>query len=121
VTLSSYTYVADAVMLTEENLTTVGSTLFISRLPATYTECQRLIEEAIAQDAWADIGVITATKSMKNRLGLQERTALIVRTREEGGCFIVLINMPTKGGRTHSDEILPHDRPEGTTLAPVRA
>ncbi len=36
-------YVADAALVTEDNLAALGDTLFISRLPATYHACGRLI------------------------------------------------------------------------------
>lgn len=42
-------YVADAAMVTEETLAAGGDTLFISRLPATYNACGRVIQEAMAQ------------------------------------------------------------------------
>src|SRR5919109_4837675 len=44
----AYIYVADAALVTEDNLAALGDTLFISRLPATYNECGRLIAEAVA-------------------------------------------------------------------------
>ena len=48
----AYIYVADAALVTEDNLATLGDTLFISRLPATYNECGRLITEAVAHNTW---------------------------------------------------------------------
>jgi transposase len=35
----AYIYVADAALVTEDNLAALGDTLFLSRLPATYNEC----------------------------------------------------------------------------------
>ena len=63
----SYIYIADSAMVTEDNLKSVGQNLFITRLPATYKECSRVIKEAVLADDWNDIGVLAITKSTKNR------------------------------------------------------
>ena len=39
VTAGAYIYVADAALVTEDNLAALGDTLFITRFPATYNEC----------------------------------------------------------------------------------
>ena len=51
----AYIYVADAALVTEDNLAALGDTLFISRLPATYNECGRLIAEAVAHHRWEEL------------------------------------------------------------------
>jgi len=53
--------------VTEDNLTALRDTLFISRLPATYAECERVIQEAVAHQAWKEVGVLAQTKPTKNR------------------------------------------------------
>ena len=63
----AYIYVADAALVTEDNLAALGDTLFISRLPATYNECGRLITEAVAHNTWEDVGVLAHTKPTKHR------------------------------------------------------
>jgi len=63
----AYIYVADAALVTEDNLAALGDTLFITRLPATYNECERLIAEAVAQDTWEEIGRLAHTKPTKHR------------------------------------------------------
>jgi transposase len=65
----AYTYVADAALVTEENLAALGDTCFISRLPATYGECGRIIQEAVAHDAWEEVGALAQTKPTKKRPG----------------------------------------------------
>jgi transposase len=47
--------------------------LFMSRLPASYKGCQRVIREAVRQDAWAMIGIIAETTPPKNRPGTHYR------------------------------------------------
>src|SRR5262249_21342675 len=63
----AYIYVADAALVTEDTLAALGDTLFITRLPATYNECGRLIAKAVAYNAWEDVGVLAHTKPTKHR------------------------------------------------------
>jgi transposase len=63
----AYIYVADAALVTEDNLAALGDTLFITRLPATYSECGRLIAEAVGRNTWEDVGVLAHTKPTKHR------------------------------------------------------
>jgi transposase len=65
---------ADSALMTEENLKTLGADmLVISRLPANYNECQRVIQEAVKKKGWEDIGIITETKPTKTRPGTYDR------------------------------------------------
>lgn len=50
--------VADSALVTNNNLASLGGTLFLSRLPANYEECHRLIEDAIKADKWLDVGCV---------------------------------------------------------------
>jgi transposase len=53
----AYVYVADAAFVTEDNLNKAdGQTFFLTRLPATYNECGRVIRDAVQSDQWIDIG-----------------------------------------------------------------
>lgn len=53
----AYVYVADAAFVTEDNLNKANDkTWFLTRLPATYNECSRVIRDAVARDQWIDIG-----------------------------------------------------------------
>ena len=53
--------------MTADTLTALGATFFISRLPATDTECARVIQEAVGQQAWEEVGVLAETKPTTNR------------------------------------------------------
>jgi hypothetical protein len=55
--------------VTEDNLATLGDTLFITRLPTTYSECGRVIAEAVAHNHWEEVGVLTQTPPTKHRPG----------------------------------------------------
>jgi transposase len=63
----AYIYIADAALVTAENLAALGETLFISRLPATYSACGRVIAEALAHNRWEEVGVLAATKPTQHR------------------------------------------------------
>ena len=64
----AFIYIADSAAITKKNLKTMGQDiLFISRLPATFNECDRVIKEAVQKDAWKDVGVIAKTKPTKKR------------------------------------------------------
>jgi transposase len=71
---NAFVYVADSAFVTPANLEKAGSsTKFISRLPATYKECSRSIQEAINNDGWIDIGELAETESSQNRLAAKYR------------------------------------------------
>ena len=65
----AYVYVADAAFVTEDNLKKADSnqTWFLTRLPATYNECSRVIREAVAADQWIDIGALAEEASRPKR------------------------------------------------------
>jgi transposase len=54
--IGAFVYVADSAMVTEKNLETIGTNLFVSRLPSIYNESVRAVVEAVASDTWIDIG-----------------------------------------------------------------
>ena len=63
----AYIYVADAALVTADNLAALGDTRFITRLPATSNAGGRLIAEAVAHNAWEDVGVLAHTHPTKRR------------------------------------------------------
>jgi transposase len=63
----AFVYVADSAMVTEKNLAIIGLNLFISRLPATYNECQRAVAQAVASDTWVEIGKLAEIPTGTNR------------------------------------------------------
>ncbi|MHB8766460.1 MAG: IS1634 family transposase [Deferrisomatales bacterium] len=61
-------YIADAALVTEANLAQMGQTTrFITRLPATYAEHDRVVREAVARNRWLDLGVLAFTKTSAHR------------------------------------------------------
>jgi hypothetical protein len=63
----AYIDVADAALVTEDKLAALGATLFLSRLPATYSACGQLSTEAVAHNTWAEVGVRAHTTPTKPR------------------------------------------------------
>ena len=63
----AFVYVADSAMVTERNLDAIGPNRFISRLPATYDECERAMAEAVVAGAWTEIGPLAESPTGKNR------------------------------------------------------
>lgn len=61
VDLSTVTYVADSAVVTEENLTTISSLSLnlISRFPETFSLCHHLMERAVKDDRWEDVGKLS--------------------------------------------------------------
>ena len=62
----AYIYIADAAL---------GDTLFITRLPATYSECGRVIAEAVAANRWEEVGVLAQTSPTQHRPGTCSKVA----------------------------------------------
>ena len=61
-------YIADSAMVTEQNLEAIGETTqFITRLPATYKEHERVVHEAVAAGAWTDYGILAKTPATPKR------------------------------------------------------
>jgi transposase len=65
----AYIYIADAALVTEDNLAALRDTLFITRLPSTYSACGRVIAEAVAHNRWEEVGVLAQTPPTKHRPG----------------------------------------------------
>ena len=63
----AFVYVADSAMVTKDNLDAIGPNLFVSRLPANYAECARVITKAVDAAAWTDIGPLAETVDAKSR------------------------------------------------------
>jgi transposase len=64
----AFIYVADAAMVTEANLALLGEDIhFISRLPATYSECGRVIKAAVKEGHWEKLGALSRTPSSERR------------------------------------------------------
>jgi transposase len=63
----AFVYVADSALVIEKNLNDMESNLFVSRLPATYSECHRAIEDAVSSNHWVDLGTLAQIPTESNR------------------------------------------------------
>ncbi len=63
----AFVYVADSAMVTKDNLEAMESNLFVSRLPANYSACARVIAEAVDKQAWIHIGKLAEHPSTASR------------------------------------------------------
>ena len=61
-----FLYVADCKLVSRENLEKIGSSSFVTRLPATYGEHDRAIDEAVALGEWDELGILAKHKDPKN-------------------------------------------------------
>ena len=63
-----FIYIADSAMVTRKNLEKIGDGIqFISRLPANYKECSRLIKSAIEKNEWVELGKLSDTMETTKR------------------------------------------------------
>jgi transposase len=74
-----FTYVADAALVTEDNLALMGENIrFITRLPGNFGCCGRLIRGAVVSGSWQDAGRLSHRtvrgKEVCARYRLQERS-----------------------------------------------
>ena len=64
-------YVADSALVTEDNLELMSDEekgfCFVTRLPATYAECESAITRAIQSESWEDLGVLAEDSSSSKR------------------------------------------------------
>lgn len=65
----AFIYVADSAFVTPDNLkkSEQNNTKFLTRLPATYKQCDQAIEQAVIADNWIDIGTLNVTETTKKR------------------------------------------------------
>ncbi len=62
-------YVADSAFVTKKNLAKAKEkqVLFLSRFPATFKDCNQLIEQAVLADDWKDIGTLSEDSGSEKR------------------------------------------------------
>lgn len=63
----AFVHVADSAMVTEANLEEVGPNRFVTRLPATYSECARAIAGVVESGAWEQLGTLAETPAGPRR------------------------------------------------------
>jgi transposase len=61
----AFVYIADSAMVTPNNLQALGGNLFITRLPFSYNEAERVVLEAVRKGKWS--GMETGVRSSRTR------------------------------------------------------
>jgi transposase len=97
----AYIYIADAALVTEDNLAALRDTLFITRLPATYGECGRVIAEAVARNQWTEIGILAQTQPTKHRPGTSYKVAEDVVTLYGKTYRAIVVHSSSQDQRRH--------------------
>ena len=59
----AFVYIADSSMVTPKNLEALGKNLFITRLPFTYKETDRVIAEAVRKGNWREVETTAASSA----------------------------------------------------------
>jgi transposase len=97
----AYIYIADAALVTQDNLAALRDTLFITRLPATYSECERVIGEAVARNQWEEVGVLAHTPPTQHRPGTCYKVAEDVVTLYDKTYRAVVVHSSSQNQRRH--------------------
>jgi len=65
----AFIYVADSALITQDNLKRAeeNGIHFLSRLPATFNECARVIDQAVAADNWTEVGALAQSPATGKR------------------------------------------------------
>jgi len=63
----AFVYVADSAMVTEKNLACAKSVQFVTRLPATYAQCECAVRKAVEAGQWTEIGRLAAVDTGAGR------------------------------------------------------
>ena len=72
----AFIYIADSALVNPANLEHLSAgQLFITRLPATYAECGRVISQTVAANQWEELGQVSKTKPTANRPAALYRVA----------------------------------------------
>jgi transposase len=112
----AFVYVADAAFVTPGNLQqAVDDKLkFLTRLPATYNECSRAIDEAVAADAWQDLGQLAQEPASQKRPNARYRVFETRVTLHGHGFRALVVHSSAHDKRRHKriDRQIDQDRQE---------
>lgn len=65
--LEKAVYVADSALVSEENLLALKTMSFLTRLPANYSEHERVIGVAVEKDEWEEVGILAEGEGSSKR------------------------------------------------------
>ncbi len=109
-------YVADSAFVTKKNLAKAKEkqVSFVSRFPATFKDCNRLIEQTVLADEWKDIGTLSEDRGSEKRPPAHYRYAESKVSIEDITYRAVVIHSGTHDKRRQKriDRMLKSDRSE---------
>jgi transposase len=99
----AFIYVADSAFVTGKNLVKAekNQVKFLSRLPATFAECSRVIGEAVAADRWIDIGTLVETSPTEKRPAANYRAFETTVTIQNKGYRATVVHSSAHDKRRH--------------------
>ena len=97
----AYISIADSALVREDNLAALRDTLFITRFPATYRECARVIGEAVARNQWEEVGVFAQTPPTTHRPSTFSKVAEDVVTLYGKPSRAVVVHSSSQDQRRH--------------------
>lgn len=99
----AFVYVADSAFVTGDNLekAAINNVKFLSRLPATFSECSRAIVQAVETDNWTDIGTVAETPDTDKRPAAHYRTFETTVTINERNYRAIVVHSSAHDKRRH--------------------
>ena len=85
-----FVYISDSAMVTPKNLQAQGENLFITRLPFSYKEAERVVLEAVREGEWT--GVETGVQSSRSRKAAKYRACDMTVTIGEKSYRAVVVH-----------------------------
>jgi len=73
----AFVYIADSALVTARNLEAIGGNLFITRLPFTYGEAERVVSEALQGGAWTAAPQPAPTNASRKAAAYRVREAAV--------------------------------------------
>ncbi len=79
----AFVYVADSAMVTPNNLKALGGNLFITRLPFSYKEAERVVLDAVRKGKWTDVETKAPSSGTHSHKAAKYRVCDMAVTIEE--------------------------------------
>jgi len=86
----AFVYIADSALVTPKNLQAIGDNLFITRLPFSYKEAERVVLEAVRKGEWTRVE--TGVRSSKTRKAAEYRVCDMPVTLGENSYRAVVVH-----------------------------
>jgi transposase len=98
----AFIYIADSALVNPANMEILSEGQpFITRLPATYAECGRVISETVAANQWEELGQLSRTKPTANRPAALYRVAEATVTLYDKPYRAIVVHSSAHDKRRH--------------------